>query len=90
MTAGTEMRIRVCVTDVWDTVPLAVAPEWTVGRIKAEALRQATGRARLDPERYIVKYRGARVLDEQRTLAELGVPDGAAFIVLPASRQPVR
>jgi hypothetical protein len=89
MTLATELRVRVAVTPVWDTVELSVTPEWSVARLKQEALARATGR-RLDPSAYVVKFRGAAVVDETRTLAELRVPDGGALIVLPARREPVR
>lgn len=82
-------RVRVWVTDVWDAVSLDVTPEWTVARLKAEALHRATGRT-VDPARYVVKFRGGPLLDESRTLADLNAAAQAPFIVLPARRQPVR
>jgi hypothetical protein len=87
--AAAPLKVRVWVPEVWDAVQLTPAPECTVAQLKAEALAQATGRAR-DPAAYVVKYHGAAVPDEGRTLAQLGVGDGAPFIVLPARRQPVR
>ncbi len=87
--AGVGIRVRVSVTEVWDTVDLTLAPDSTVKDLKTAALAQATGRTR-DPASYLVKYRGGLVVDEAQTLSELGVPDGAPFIVLPARRQPVR
>lgn len=90
MTAAPALRVRVWVTDVWDTVELRLAPESTVAGLKAAALARATGRSPEDPAEHVVKYRGATVSDEGATLARLGVPDGAPFIVLPARRQPVR
>lgn len=89
MTATGEMTVRVWVPEVWDAVELAATPEWTIARVKDEALRRATGRTP-DPERYLVKYKGARMLDEQRTLADLQARNGAPFIVLPARRRPLR
>jgi hypothetical protein len=52
-------------------------------------LTEATGRTP-DPDEYQIKFRGALMIDETRTLAQLGVPDRAPMIVLPAHRQPVR
>jgi hypothetical protein len=89
MTGAAPLRVRVWVPEVWDAVELTPAPESTVGQLKAKALAQATGRRR-DPAAYVVKYHGAAVADEGRTLAQLGVTDGAPFIVLPGRRQPVR
>lgn len=89
MTVQTDLTVRVWVPAVWDIVELKVAPEWTVARLKREAYERATGRS-LDAQAYEVKFRGALVLDESLTLADLHASDHAPFIVLPARRQPVR
>ena len=83
------MRIRVTVPEVWDNVELEAEPEWTVERVKEEALAAATGRTP-DGEAVEGKFRGATALDESVTLGRLGVPDNAAFIVLRVRRQPVK
>lgn len=89
MTTGQAVRLRVTVTDVWDTVVYEAAPDATVGDVKAACLAEATGRA-VDPAAYQVKFRGALVLDETIALDALGAGEGAALIVLPARRRPVR
>lgn len=89
MTSPAPVRVRVTVTDAWDTVALDAAPDLTVRALKARALAEATGRT-LDPRDYVVKIRGAPVLDETLTVAGLGLTDGAPLIVLPARRLPVR
>jgi hypothetical protein len=89
MTATPALRVRVSVTEAWDTVELSLPPEFTIAQLKSAALTRATGRSE-NPADYVVKYRGAMVSDEAATLASLEVPDGAPFIVLPARRQPVR
>lgn len=90
MTApATQFPIRVMVTDAWQTVPLLLDSHTTVHAMKQEALTRAL-HAAARPDAYHVKYRGALVLDEQRTLAELGVPPDAHLIVLPARRRPLR
>ncbi len=89
MTSKTELAVRVWVPEVWDSVMLQAEPSWQVSRLKQEALRQTTERT-LDPRDYIVKFRGAPVLDEELTLAELGVPGGAPLVVLSDRRHPVR
>ena len=89
MTVAAELPIRVMVTDAWDRVHLTVSPDRPVGEVKEAALRRALG-GRARPEEYEVKFRGALVLDERRTLAELEVPVDGALIVLPARRRPVR
>ena len=87
---GERFAVRVMVTDVWDQVFLAVEPTTTVADLKRQALTQALKRAQLRPEDYVVKFRGAPVLDETTTLAALGAVPNSPFIVLPARRQPVR
>jgi WXG100 protein secretion system (Wss), protein YukD len=89
MTVATGLRVRVWVPEVWDMVPLTLGAGSTVAELKEEALRAVLGRTRAHAP-YVVKYRGAQLFDEQRSLADLGVRDGAPFIVLPARRQAVR
>ena len=92
MTAAVEARIpvRVMVTDVWDQIPLAVAPTTTIAELKRQALTEALKRDGIPLRDYVVKFRGAQVLDEGTTLAALGAGPNSPFIVLPARRQPVR
>lgn len=89
MTTATGLTVRVTVTDAWDTVPLTVVPATTVADVKRQALARTLGTSATADE-YMVKFRGGAVLDESRSLADLGVPDDAALIVLPGRRRPVR
>lgn len=89
MTTAAIPVVRVWVPDVWDVVELPADPGLTVADLKAAALARAIG-ADADPATYEVKYRGAAVLDESRTLGQLQVPPGAPMIVLAARRRPVR
>ncbi len=89
MTVASALRVRVSVPDVWDIVEVAAAPEWSVRRLKRAALALATGRT-LNPDQYVVKYRGALVTDESETLGALKVADRASLIVVSARRRPVR
>lgn len=84
----TALPVRVMVQDAWDQVNLELAPASTVAELKqrALALTHQTGK----PEEYLVKFRGAAVLDEGRSLAESGVVANAALIVMPRHRRPVR
>lgn len=84
-----RFAIRVMVTDVWDQVYFAVEPTTTVAQLKSQALALALKRAHVRPEEYVVKFRGAEVLDES-TVGALGAVANSAFIVLPARRQVVR
>jgi hypothetical protein len=87
---GERYPVRVMVTDAWDTVSVQVDDTTTVAQLKREALRAALKRPLLDEQEYVVKFRGAAVLDESITLRALGAVPNAPFIVLPARRQPVR
>ena len=91
MTAvGERFAVRVMVTSVWDQVFLPVDAGTRVAQLKRDALRAALKRSAVDESAYIVKFRGAQVLDESLTLGALGAVPNAPFIVLPARRQPVR
>jgi hypothetical protein len=85
-----RFAVRVMVTPVWDQVFLPVDAGTTALQLKRDALRAALKRANVDERAYVVKFRGAQVLDESVTLGALGAVANAPFIVLPARRQPVR
>jgi len=86
----TRLPVRVMVTEVWDQVSFAVSPTTTVGDLKRRTLTQALKRRTVSDQDYVVKFQGARVLDESITLAALGAGANSTLIVLPARRQPVR
>lgn len=85
-----RFAVRVMVTDVWDQVFLAVEPGTTVAQLKQQALAQALKRDGVPLDEYLVKFRGAPVLDESVTLGGLGARSNSPFIVLPVRRRPVR
>jgi hypothetical protein len=89
-TAVDRYAVRVMVTEVWDQVFLPVDATTTVARLKRDALQAALKRSAIEPDAYVIKFRGAEVLDEALTLGALGAGPNAPFIVLPARRQPVR
>ena len=91
MTAAVSERygVRVMVTTAWEQVPLQVDDNTTVAQLKHEALRSAL-KTTAGEEGFVVKFRGALILDESITLRQLGTVPNAPFIVLPARRQPVR
>jgi hypothetical protein len=89
VTTGTAVHLRVTVTDTWDTVAVDAGPDTSVADVKRQALRGATGRPVVSGE-YVVKFRGGLVLDERKTVGDLAIPDGAALIVLPSRRHPIR
>lgn len=91
MTVVSEaFAVRVMVTEVWDQVVLSVGSTTTVAELKREALARALRRSAIPFDRYIVKFRGAPVLDESVTLGSIGVGANAPLIVLPGRRRPVR
>jgi hypothetical protein len=82
------LEVRVMVEDAWDQVTLQLPSTTQVGEVKKKALAM-THRTR-DPVHYLVKFRGAEISDENRSLAESGVVTRASLIVLPRARRPVR
>jgi hypothetical protein len=80
--------VRVTVADVWDAIPLDLAPGTSLAELKREALIRS--RIRRDPAEYVVKFRGAEMLDESASIKDAGIPPNAPLIVLPRRRRPVR
>ncbi len=83
-----SLRVRVWVPDVWDNLTMVVSSDTPVSQLKTDSLMEAT-KVRPDPATYLVKYRGALVINEDQTMADLGAGDGAPFIILPTNRRPV-
>lgn len=88
--APATFPVRVMVTDVWDHVMLAVEPGTPVAQVKREALERALGHPGVRLDDYVVKFRGATVLDESVAVGALGAEANSPFIVLPVRRRPVR
>jgi hypothetical protein len=80
--------LKVMVHESWDAVPLEVDPQISAAELKSLALAKAC--ATLHSDHCEIKFRGALVRDESRSLAGLGVTAGAQLIVLPRRRLPVR
>jgi hypothetical protein len=76
------------VQDAWDEVMLEVPESTPLGEVKRRALQatKVTG----DPDGYVLKFRGAELADETRSLADAGMVPNGALIVLPRRRRPVR
>ncbi len=86
--APAALTLRVTVADVWRTVAVRVPPDASALEVKQRALHGAG----LDPRqegRYELKFGGGLMGDGER-LDAAGVPDGAALVVLPRRRRPVR
>ncbi|HSE27619.1 MAG TPA: hypothetical protein VLA95_05275 [Gemmatimonadales bacterium] len=82
------LAVRVMVPDVWDEVPIELPGSATVAELKRTALDRL--RVRRDPAGYEVKFRGAALHDENRSLTDAGVVPNANLIVLPRRRRPVK
>ena len=82
------LPVRVMVQDAWDEVRLDLPGATPLSEVKRRAL-EATKVVR-DPAGYVLKFRGAELLDESRSLAQAGVVPNGALIVLPRRRSPLR
>lgn len=80
--------VRVKVTPNWDEVRLELPADTPLAELKRRALELTL--VPDDPSRYLIKYRGALLSDEARSLSEAGIAKNAPLIVLPRRRQPVR
>lgn len=83
-----SLPVRVMVQDAWDEVRLDLPPGTPLSDVKRQAL-EAT-RVTRDPELYLLKFRGAELQDESRSLTEAGVVPNGTLIVLSRRRRPVR
>ena len=82
------MPVRVMVEDVWNEVYLELPGATSVGETKRQALTQT--HVKRDPSEYLIKFRGAELSDESRSLADSGLVPNGALIVLSRRRRPVR
>lgn len=82
------MPVRIMVQDAWDQVTLSLPPGVTVRDAKRQALALTHTAGAADD--FLVKFRGAELFDENRSLGDHGVVPNAALIVLPRRRRPVR
>ncbi|KPK81953.1 MAG: hypothetical protein AMS25_04430 [Gemmatimonas sp. SM23_52] len=81
--AGELLKIRVIAPDLWRERKMEFAPATSVREIKVSALPDLLGRSDVDPADYYVEYFEREVLDESRTLADLGVPEDAVISIRP-------
>ncbi len=82
------LPVRVMVQDAWDEVHLDLPSVTPLAELKRQAL-EAT-RVTGNPDAYLLKFRGAELEDESRSLAEAGLVPNGALIVLRRRRRPVR
>jgi hypothetical protein len=88
MSPAKNADLRVRVSEAWSDVDIPWSSELRIGELKLRAL-VATQRGG-DPADYEVKFRGAKILEEGRTIGELKVPAGAGLLVQRWRRQAVR
>lgn len=82
------LAVRVMVEDAWDEVFLELPDETPLSELKRQALERTY--VMRNPSDYLLKYRGAALSDESRSLSEAGLVQNAALIVLSRRRRPVR
>lgn len=83
-----QLAVRVMVESAWDQVALDLPGRTTFAELKRRALAMTHAGGAEDG--YEVKYRGALITDEGRSLADGGVVANANLIVLPRRRRPAR
>ena len=84
----TALPVRVMVQDAWDEVHLELPPATPLADVKRQAL--VATHVTADPAGYLLKFRGAELADETRSLADAGMVPNGALIVLSRRRRPVR
>lgn len=82
------LPVRVMVEDAWDEVFLELPASTPLAELKRAALDHT--HVKRDPSGYVLKYRGAELNDEGRSLAEAGLVPNAPLILLSRRRRPVR
>lgn len=83
------ISIRVEVPEVWDTLRIDAPPGTPVDEVKRRALEVLVAGG-ADPGHYVVKLRGWEVLDEARSLTDVGAQNGSTLLVTHRRRRPVR
>ena len=83
-----NLRVRVMVQDAWDEIPLDLPPGTQLSELKRLALSGT--KVTRDPDEYLLKFRGAELYDETRSLADAGLVTNGAVIVLPRRRRPLK
>jgi hypothetical protein len=81
--------VRVQLADAYDAVAINTPPAEPLVSLKVRALQALAPDVDFH-EDYVMKLRGAEVLDENLALSEAGALDGSIFILLHRRRRPVR
>ena len=83
------ITIRVEVPEVWDVVRMVAAPSQPAVEVKLRAIEALCPEVEFHEE-LVLKLRGWEVLDENASLAEVGVVDGSILLMTYRRRRPVR
>ena len=83
------ITIRVEMPELWDVIKVVCEPTQPVLAIKVAALEALYPEAEMH-EDFVLKLRGWEILDETRSLADVGVVDGSILLVTFLRRRPVR
>jgi hypothetical protein len=84
-----RLTVRIELQERWETLAFDVSADSTVHALKGEALSRF-GLAEVPAEDFILKLRGAEIVDEQETLTAATVRDGSSFLLSFRRRRPVR
>lgn len=82
------LLLRVTLLDTWEDTTLHLPATALVTDLKRAVLSRS--KVRHPAADYLVKYLGAELDEAGRTLAEAGIPQNAALIVMRRRRAPVR
>ena len=87
---GTDtITIRVEMPEVWDVVRIVAAPSQPVIEVKLRAIEALCPDVEFHEE-LVLKLRGWEILNENASLAEVGVVDGSILLMTYRRRRPVR
>jgi hypothetical protein len=87
---GTDtITIRVEMPEVWDVVRMVAAPSQPAVEVKLRAIEALCPDVEFHEE-LVLKLRGWEILDENASLAEVGVVDGSILLMTYRRRRPVR
>ena len=82
------VRLRVRVLDQWEDIVMDLPSTTSISAVKESAL--AAVHITEDAANFVIKFRGAAIGDEARSLGDEQVPSDAGLIVMRRRRVPVR
>jgi hypothetical protein len=82
------MPLRVTVEDVWDEVFLELPGDAPVSEVKRLALERT--KVQRNPSEFVLKFRGAELMDESLSVDHAGLVPNGALMLLSRRRRPLR